>query len=283
MFYYLRFRRGLFVLGLCLFMVYPVLGAECLSSHNETSVNDGIEILVLLSKNFGLNYFLMRDVFDQYGWRVVQSGVLDSITACPPVYEQIGVHPVIPDIHVSQIGSIHSYDAVVIPPGAGSYNPVSDSFEDLLHSRDALDFIIEVSKADIPLYATCAGVQVPAAAGLLKNKNIVGSDRFENIYTEAGAIFLGKDHPPSIDGHLVTSARGLYYNVVNCQAIATVIERRQPRGEKDRIAESKIKMISSKIERQDAAWAIIYGSERSDGCRAIGIVSSSSKRDYERR
>ncbi len=91
-----------------------------------------VRVLLLASKNFGLNYFLMRDVFDQFGWKIVQTGVTDSITACPPVEKQLGIHPIIPDVPLREVENLDEYDCLVIPPGAGNYNPVPDSFADLL-------------------------------------------------------------------------------------------------------------------------------------------------------
>lgn len=36
--------------------------------------NSGVDLLLLISRDYGANYFLNRDVFEQYGWNITQSG-----------------------------------------------------------------------------------------------------------------------------------------------------------------------------------------------------------------
>ena len=119
-----------------------------------------IQLLMLFSKNYGLNYFLMRDVFDQFGWKVVHTGVLDSITACPPVHQQLGIHPVIPDVPLSAIGDLSSYDCLIIPPGSGNFYPVPDAFGDLLGNTEAMTLIRNATKGELPVFAICSGSRV---------------------------------------------------------------------------------------------------------------------------
>ena len=67
----------------------------------ELANDDGINALILVPKNFGLNYQLMREVIDQYGWNITHTGVWDTITPCPPVKQVIDISPIIPDLKIS--------------------------------------------------------------------------------------------------------------------------------------------------------------------------------------
>ncbi|MDH5203896.1 MAG: hypothetical protein OEW69_11670, partial [Nitrospirota bacterium] len=68
----------------CLAFAILFFISVCKRSAEDQSVTAGIKgihALLLVSENYGLNYFLMRDVFDQFGWKVTHTGVLESITA----------------------------------------------------------------------------------------------------------------------------------------------------------------------------------------------------------
>ncbi len=231
-----------------------------------------IRTLWLVSKNYGLNYFLMRDVFDQFGWRVIHTGVLDSITACPPVHEQLGVHPIVPDVPLSAIENIGEYDCLIVPPGSGNFNPVPDAFGDLLGSAEALALIRKSVQEGLPVFAICSGSRVLAAADVIREKKMVGSPRFLEEYEKAGGIYLGNeqnDHPPVIDGNIVTGTRGQYYNLANCQAVASVVESRQKKRGKRSSSGKFISMQTASFVPKDVVWAKTYGGPQAEGCRAI--------------
>lgn len=263
-----RWNRVRVLIGLASAACFLVFLGRCTPGKDYIGAGD-VEMLYLIPKNFGLNSFLMRDVFDQYGWHVTVVGVEDSITACPPVYQQLGIHPVLPDFRASDIGDVMKYDCLVIPPGSGSYYPVPDPFADLLGNAYALRLIREAAEADLPVYATCAGVHVLAEADLIRGRRVGGSPRFEEKYIAAGAVYVGRDHPPVIDGNIITSARGLYYNVINCQAIATALEDRGRRGTKNRSRKKTIVQGSADFDDEGIAWAWTYGGPDADGARAL--------------
>lgn len=231
-----------------------------------------INVLLLVSRNFGLNYFLMRDVFDEYGWNVVHTGVLDTITPCPPVYKNLGILPIIPDLVVSKSTDITNYDCLVIPPGSGNYISVPNAFGDILESPEALDLISTAVRRQIPVFAMCAGVRVLAGADVVDGKRIVGSPRFREEYEAAGAIYEGNernDTPPLIDGSIITSARGQTYNYANSMAIATLIENRQKTGKKKMSDKEYIVVKEIDFADEDITWAKTYGGLGSDGGRAL--------------
>lgn len=229
-----------------------------------------VNVLLLIARNYGLNYFLNKDVFEQYGWNLIHAGALDSIPACPPVADQVGVKPIIPDVLVSDIDDIKDYDAVIVMPAAGSYNPVPDPFGDLLRDPEALKIIASAEKEGLAVSAVCAGVRVLAAADVIREKKVVGSPRFQREYEKAGAVFLGKDHPPSIQGKVISGARDLYYGYSNCQAVATLIEMNQSRGpHKDKVKKPMI--LSKKLDwtNDNVIWCKTFGGVQPDGGRAV--------------
>lgn len=233
-------------------------------------VSKEVKVLLLVARNYGLNYFPTKDVFEQYGWNLVTTGVLDSIPACPPVADQVGIQPIIPDLSLSDISDIRDYDAVVIMPSAGSYNPVPDPFGDILKNPEAMKLISSAAIEGLALSAVCAGVRVLAEADVLKRKKVVGSPRFRDEYEAVGAAFLGKDHPPAIDGTIITGSRGLYYNFANCQAVATVIEANQPKGpHKDGLKGPLIRSKSIDWAKDTVIWGKTYGGKGADGARAV--------------
>ncbi|MGD9344576.1 MAG: DJ-1/PfpI family protein [Candidatus Aminicenantes bacterium] len=259
----------LFVLVAIICSASSVVGKGKNQENGKMSSKE-INLLLLVARNYGLNYFLNKDIFEQYGWNLILAGALDSIPACPPVAEQVGVEPVVPDVLVSDIKDVKDYDAVIVMPAAGSYNPVPNPFGDLLKDPTVLKLIASAEKEGLAISAACAGVRVLAAAGVIQRKKVVGSPRFRKEYEEAGAVFLGKDHPPAIEGHVITGARGLYYGYANCQAVATSIEANQPRGpHRDKLKNPQILPQKLDWTDDDVMWCRTFGSEQADGGRAI--------------
>jgi putative intracellular protease/amidase len=266
------FLSGILVGGAVLFLIVSSMGCRANRSNEEVSGKKGIRALYLVSKNYGLNYFLMRDVMDQYGWRVFQTGVLDSIPACPPVTQQLGIQPVLPDIPIMAIENLDEYDCLVIPPGAGNFNPVPDSFKDLLESPDALSLVKKAADTGLPVFAICSGSRVLAAADVVRGKRMVGSPRFVEEYLAAGADYVGNernDHPPVIDGNIITGTRGQYYNLANCEAIASLVEDRQKGRIKGSSRKNFLRAQESSIFSGENGWAKTYGGLYAEGGRAV--------------
>lgn len=269
-----RIRIPIAVLVFCIlaapiFSPCSVFGKKANNKAGEVR-SKGITVLLLIARNYGLNYFLNKDVFEQFGWNLVHTGALDSIAPCPPVAEQIGLGSIIPDVLASDISKIENYDAVVLMPSAGSYNPVPDPFGDILQNPKTMEIIASAAKKGLVVSAVCAGVRVLAAADVIREKRVVGAPRFQEEYERAGAVFLGKDHPPAIEGNIITGARDLYYSYANCQAVATVIEASQPRG--DHKNKGKEPLIVSKVIHwtdDSLVWVKTFGGNESDGGRAV--------------
>lgn len=265
-----RFLTG----GVVLWLILSSTACQKNEIERETFGKRDIRALFLVSKNYGLNYFLMRDVMDLFGWKVIHTGVSDKIEACPPVREQLKIHPVIPDIPLLAIEDLDDFDCLVIPPGAGNYNPVPDSFADLLGSPEALSLVKKAAEKGLPVFAMCSGSRVLAAADIVRGKKMVGSPRFVEEYLAAGAVYVGNernDHAPVIDGNIITGTRGQYYNVTNCQAIASLIEDRQRSREKGASRKNFLVTHELPYESGEKVWARSYGGDWADGGRALCV------------
>ncbi len=258
-----------FILATAVFSAAASFGEKGEEKNNIIEPK-GVTALLFVARNYGLNYFLNRDAFEEYGWNMILTGVMDSIPACPPVADQVGLAPIVPDILVSDITDIKAYDCIIIMPAAGSYNPVPDPFGDLLQNPKALDVIASAVKEELAVSAVCAGVRVLAAADVIREKKVVGSPRFQEEYEKAGAVFLGQDHPPAIEENIITGARDLYYSFANCQAIVTVVEANQPRGPHTKKTKTQfVRSKSTDWTNTDVIWAKTFGGKEAEGGRAI--------------
>ncbi len=232
----------------------------------------GVDALVLVPTNTGANYYLMSDVIEEYGWTVTYTGVFDTIMPCPWFASHGTLYPIVRDLHLEDIDNISEYDCLIIAPSAGNAAPVPNSNGDLIESKEALALIRRAAYYGLPVYSTCAGVRVLAAADVVRDRFIVGSPRFRAEYVAAGANYIGRpqnDNPPTIDGNIITSARGQYYNYANVMAIATVIEENQSRGAKGGVSTDYIAVNDREYEAEDIVWARTYGGSGADGGRAF--------------
>lgn len=230
----------------------------------------GVNALLLLSRNYGLNYFLNRDAFEEYGWKITITGALDTIMPCPAVAKSLEIKPLIPDVSIGEIDNIEEYDCLAIMPSAGSYIKVPDPLGDILKSREALRLVSAAAAKGLAVSALCSGVRVLAAADVIDGRNVVGAPRFKGEYEAAGATFLGNDHPPAIEDNIITGARDLYYSASNCQAVATVIENN--RGRTGRTAAEAKDFESSDLSGfaiDGLIWGKAYGGSGADGGRAL--------------
>jgi hypothetical protein len=103
-------------------------------------------------------------------------------------------------------------------------------------------------------------------------KKMVGAPRFVEEYQAAGAVYIGNernDHPPVIDGNVITGTRGQYYNLSNCQAIASLIEERQKGRKKGVSRRHYLVEQESSIVSGTSGWAKTYGGKEAEGGRAV--------------
>lgn len=89
-----------------------------------------------------------------------------------------------------------------------------------------MQLLRQASEAGLVISGWCRGVRVLAAADVIAGKQIVGHMNDKDAIEKAGGLFAGQDHPPVIDGRVVTGARCYYYRAKNAEAIRTAIEAR---------------------------------------------------------
>jgi hypothetical protein len=78
---------------------------------------------------------------------------------------------------------------------------------------------------DVTAYDAVSVLPGPAHAGLITSRKAM--QLLRQAIEQAGGLFVGQDHPPVIDGRLVTGARCYHYRAKNAEAIRTAIEARQ--------------------------------------------------------
>lgn len=255
-------------LRVCLIILMLV---SCAPRHDN-----GINVLILTPRNLGANYYLLRDVIEEYGWNVTHTGVLDSILACPWFASHGQVYPLLPDARIEDLEDIEYYDGLIIAPSTGNAAPVEHPVGDIIDSPEALRLIRRAAYYGLPVSATCAGVRALAAADIIQGRFIIGSPRFRQEYIDAGANYIGRprnDNPPTIDGNIITSARGQYYNYANMMAVATVIESNQNRGHKGSLTAGYIEEKDVDFDQGEVVWAKNYGGGSADGARASCTTS----------
>lgn len=137
---------------------------------------------------------------------------------------------------------------------------------DLISNPHTLSLLQDAANAGMLVAGTCTGVRVLAAAGVLNGKNATGNPKYSNEYTAAGANFVGAKHYPVIDGNIVTTTAGDFFNIQNCNAMAKVIDgiKKTNPG----ISDSE-EFSTSEQQLANGVLQKTYGGIYSDGGRAV--------------
>jgi len=259
--------------SLIISIIAAVLISAAGCSKTESVVALDKNIIVIVPHGFGINYYLIQDVMDQYGWHTTYAGLTDSVQVCGPFAQPRGGMAMKVDTLLSQMTDFSSYDAVFILTSTQFSG--DDPFADIMASDHAMNLIASAAKEDIPIFASCAGVRVLGALGLLSGKSITGSPKYQAEFEAAGAVYLGKDQAPQIIGNLITSSRGQYNNVPNGVALVTAMEMRESRVRPKLAQPDLIRSAPVTFEAADAVWAKTYGGRSADGANAVCETSDS--------
>lgn len=222
-----------------------------------------MNILVVLSDNYGPNTFFNLDNIEKLGWNVTLTAVSKSVSPCP-YFDGITALKV--DSIISEIKDITAYDAVALMPASWRAGNVS---EDLLNSEVAIALFRAANENGLVIWTTCAGPLVLAEADLIQGKKIVGSALVNSVVTQAGAEYLGDDHPPVIDGNIVTCVRDQYYHHQNIEAIATAIENLTEVPQTDKIVSSETGWNAMQAGLDETVWSKTYGGQFSESGEAV--------------
>ncbi|MEW5825617.1 MAG: DJ-1/PfpI family protein [Candidatus Bipolaricaulota bacterium] len=161
--------------------------------------------------------------FRRYGWTITLAGAERIVSPCA-FAAKLGAVPLEMDCTVNELGPILDYDVVSVLP--------APHHEGLCRSAAVLDLLREASAADLVVSSWCHGIRVLAAADVIRGKRVVAHAADREAVEAAGGIFVGHDHPPVVDGRLVTGARSYYYRAKNAEAIRCALRARL--GERDR-------------------------------------------------
>ena len=205
------------------FMVCLIaLGLFFLLSPVEVSAGEkNVKILVLMTNtNYGPNIYFTRDDMQEWGWEVTLAGITSTLTGCAGFG---GLPKITVDTLVSQITKITDYDVLAI--GHASWRQ-GDAYRDILNNQAALNLVKSAADSGLVIWAMCGGVRVLAAANVIQGKNVIGAAVYLQEYEAAGAIYIGYDHAPVIDGNIITCVNGQTYHTQNCEAIAIALQNR---------------------------------------------------------
>lgn len=173
------------------------------------------KVLCVLPNKLGANFNLNTDHFEYFGWDVTTTGITQTIATCN--WSASGGNlPVEVDVLLSDIESFDNWDVIAIMP-ANWWS--GNAYGDLISDSHFLNLLQQASEQNKIIWATCAGVRVLAYADILNGVNVTGKAYFESEYVQAGANYLGENILPVIDGNIITSTRGMYYQYQNINAI----------------------------------------------------------------
>ena len=250
-----------------------LLAATIILIAFSTQLFANYKVLVLLPNKYGANFFLNKSNFEKYGWEITIAGTTRTVSPCNTYALQLGCQPITVDTLVNEIESVESWDCVAVMSGSFWSNyPNSNPCGDLLASSAALNIVSEAAESGLIVIGFCTGVRVLAAANVLNGLRVTGNPNYIGEYTNAGAIWMGQKRPPVIQGNIITSTAGDFYNIHNCAAIIraeALLSKKAGRKEG--------KSFSRKNEKNSSngAWAAAESSD--GGCVTAGFSYNDSE------
>ena len=156
--------------------------------------------------------------FRRYGWDLTLAGAERTVRPCA-FAQQRGADPFELDCTIDELGEATDYDGLSVMPGP--------AHRGLIESPEVMRLVKKAADGGLVVSAWCRGLRVLAAADVIRGKRVVGHIDDKDVIEAAGGIYLGHDHPPVIDGRLVTGARSYYYRAKNAEAIRTAMAERR--------------------------------------------------------
>ncbi|MCF8365746.1 MAG: DJ-1/PfpI family protein [Bacteroidales bacterium] len=240
-----------------------------LSSQNAVREFSGTpRVLCLLSNKFGANTHFNIDNMRTFGWEPTIAGLTDTVQPCP-WSDDFGNLPFAVDTIFTEISNISNWDVLAIMPA--NWWTSGGAYVDLLNSPESLALIADAVSNGLIVWATCAGVRVLAAADVINGVSVTGKGNFQNEYLAAGANYLGENILPVIDGNIVTSTKGMYFNTEIIEAIETAIENQaDKRGSiEDHNPETILETTTVDLKNDIVLWSKTFGTDKSEGAKCI--------------
>ncbi len=253
---------------------------ENLSGQNRPGK---VEVLMLVDDGLGANYDIddtSMSIYEQlrgYDWNITTAGLTRTVERCD-YSKKLGLTPLTVDYLLSEITDIGHYDLVCMPPN-------NTGMANYLDNAAALQFVNAAADSGLVVAAWCRTVRVLAAAGLIDGLDVVGHADYADAYAEAGATFLGNDHPPVIQGNIVTSVRGRFYRREMCEAMRDALPptgfrtmHHKPASEADHVPIS----ITSQVSDASGVSAVELHADTGAGFFTIAMFDDGKHGDREK-
>ena len=182
-----------------------------------------VRMLLLWGDLYGANCTMSTkklsivDKFRRYGWDLTSAAATRTVEPCGFARER-GAEAIEMDCTFDELADIEDFDGLSVMPGP--------AHRGLIDAPAVLEMIRHAADAGLVVSGWRRGVRVLAAADVLRGRQIVGHSDDRDAIEAAGGVFVGHDHPPVIDGRLVTGARSYHYRAKNADAIRVAMAER---------------------------------------------------------
>ena len=213
------YRREIGFLGLALILTLLMVAPRPLPVPVQARLesmggSETVEVLLLMGQRYGAYYNFSRDIMELYGWNLTTTSITPTVDGC------YGGGTLAVDTLVNAITDVGRYDCLAIMQTI-AYDGASH--QELLTSPEALDLVRQAVTDSVLVVAICGGTRVLAAADVINGVHVTGYPSYSQEYLDAGAIWVGGDVPPVLDGNILTAARGHYYCHQICETMRDAI------------------------------------------------------------
>jgi len=178
-----------------------------------------MRVLMLVCRDYGANYNLIRDAKELRGWQVTVATTRTTCRPCP-WSETLGATGMAGDLLIDDLPDITPYDVLAIMPATAT---TGTSHQQMLESPAALQLVASAVAGDLVVAAFCGGTRVLAAADVIQGRRVTGHPTYQAEYVAAGAEFV-ETTPPLLDGNILTSRRGQFYCHQVCDVMAAAVD-----------------------------------------------------------
>ena len=144
-----------------------------------------IDVLLITDDNYGSSFVVgddkiksIKQQFEEFGWNLIISGVKDTLAPCDWGNQTYGTDKMIVTKKISEIKNISEFDAIIVLPGRG--------FSNILNDIEMISLLKKANQEGIIIAAWCRGVQLLAAADIIRGKNVIGHFDYFEEYKAAG-------------------------------------------------------------------------------------------------
>ncbi len=255
-------------IGAVLCALLAVLATGDIGDDGADVPGNDVRVLAIVSDQYGANTYLYLNSFERLGWDVTVAGLTDPIPPCSIYADALGCSDIVPDLVITKPIDVSSYDVLTIMP---STSLVPRPYRDLLGDPNVLSAIATANDLGLAISAQCSGPRVLGEAGVLTDRRVVAKERHKAFIENAGGKFVGANHPPVVDGNLITAVKGLYYNVEYVDAIASVVQRlKHPPIDGDELRALPAVLAASEIGvTEDGLIVSAFGGSSADGARGV--------------